>query len=160
MPDASLQASRDPVLVSCFEKREMAMTYGEFWPHYLAAHADPRCRALHYAGTLAVLGLVLHGVATGSRHSLIAAPLVGYGAAWFGHVVFERNRPATFGHPLWSVVSDFRMLGLFLSGRLGSELGRHQIGRHENADSTADRRERGTAGGARRIRRHQGDPQY
>ena len=106
-----------------------AMTYGEFWAHYLAAHADPRCRALHYAGTLAALGLVLHGAVTGNRRSLAAAPVIGYGAAWFGHLVFERNRPATFEHPLWSLLGDFRMLGLFLAGRLAGEISRHRLGR-------------------------------
>jgi hypothetical protein len=113
------------------------MNYGEFWAHYLAAHADPRCRALHYAGTLAALGLVLHAAATSDRRSLVAAPIVGYGAAWFGHIVFERNRPATFGHPLWSVLSDFRMLGSFLAGRLAGELSHHQLG-DGNADSATD----------------------
>jgi hypothetical protein len=118
------------------------MNYGEFWAHYLAAHADPRCRALHYAGTLAALGLAAHALVKADRRSLIAAPLVGYGAAWFGHFVFEGNRPATFGHPLWSVVSDFRMLGLFLTGRLDGELRRQRLGRYsgdEHADSTAAR---------------------
>lgn len=105
------------------------MTYDEFWTHYLAAHADPRCRALHYAGTLAALGLVALAATRHNWRPLAAAPLVGYGAAWFGHVVFERNRPATFGHPLWAVISDFRMLGLFLSGRLGGELDRHRVGK-------------------------------
>ena len=107
------------------------MNYGEFWAHYLAAHGDPRCRALHYAGTLAALGLVVHGAATGNRRSLLAAPVIGYGAAWFGHVVFEGNRPATFGHPLSSVLGDFRMLGLFLSGRLAPEFTRNRSGRHQ-----------------------------
>jgi hypothetical protein len=121
------------------DKHEAVTNYGEFWAHYLAAHADPRCRALHYAGTLAALGLILHAAIKADRRSLVAAPLVGYGAAWFGHVVFERNRPATFGHPLWSALSDFRMIGLFLAGRLTGELSKYQLGRHRDADSTAAR---------------------
>ena len=100
------------------------MTYEEFWPRYLAGHADRRNRALHYAATLGALGCaVLAGVLADWRW-LVAAPLVGYAPAWFGHLMFEHNRPATFGHPVWSLLSDFRMLGLFLAGRLGSELRR------------------------------------
>ncbi len=98
------------------------MTYAQFWRRYLAAHADPRTRALHYLGTsLAVAALAL---AAGRRdwRWLIVAPIVGYALAWVGHFVFEKNRPETFGHPLWSLASDLRMLGLFLSGRLGREL--------------------------------------
>ena len=103
------------------------MTYREFWPEYLAAHADPRSRALHYAGTLAALALLGLAVAMADWRWLLAAVVVGYAPAWLGHLVFERNRPATFAHPLWSLASDFRMLGLFLAGRLGAELGRRHI---------------------------------
>jgi len=53
---------------------------------------------------------------------LLAAPVTGYASAWLGHLAFERNRPETFGHPGWSLVSDFRMLCMFASGRLGREL--------------------------------------
>ena len=98
------------------------MTYPEFWRVYLAAHADPRTRVLHYLGT--VFAVATLGVAGATRdwRWLLAAPIAGYAFAWFGHLVFEHNRPATFGHPGWSLVSDFRMLGLFVSGRLGNEL--------------------------------------
>jgi hypothetical protein len=100
----------------------LLVTYAEFWPRYLAAHADPRTRGLHYLGTsLAMASLVTAGVARDWRW-LLAAPLVGYAPAWLGHLVFEGNRPETFGHPAWSLVSDFRMLGMFLSGRLDEEL--------------------------------------
>jgi hypothetical protein len=102
------------------------MTYPEFWLVYLAAHSDPRTRGLHYLGTgFGVAALVMAGLA-GDWRWLLAAPVAGYAFAWLGHVVFEHNRPATFGHPAWSLISDFRMLGLFLAGRLDRELGREE----------------------------------
>src|SRR3954468_40082 len=105
------------------------MTYGEFWPHYLAAHSDRRNRALHYAGTLAALGLLGRAAAKADWRWAAAAIAVVSAPACFGHAVFERNRPAAFSHPFRSLVSDFRMLGLALSGRLADEIGRHQAER-------------------------------
>jgi hypothetical protein len=102
------------------------VTYLEFWRVYLADHADARTRGLHYLGTgLAVAALVIAGLELDWRW-LLAAPVAGYAFAWLGHVVFEHNRPATFDHPTWSLISDFRMLGLFLSGRLDRELRREK----------------------------------
>jgi hypothetical protein len=102
------------------------MSYAEFWRVYLAAHADPRTRGMHYLGTaFAVAAIVIAGLLQDWRW-LVAAPIAGYAFAWFGHFVFEHNRPATFGHPAWSLLSDFRMLGLFLSGRLDGELRREE----------------------------------
>ena len=100
------------------------MTYPEFWRVYLAAHADPRTRVLHYLGTLFGAAALVAAAATRDWRWLLAAPVIGYALAWVGHLVFEQNRPATFGHPGWSLVSDFRMLGLFVSRRLDRELRR------------------------------------
>lgn len=97
-------------------------TYAEFWPHYLRAHRDPRTRAAHYLGTSFAIALVIAAAISGDWRLIVAAPLAGYAAAWFAHTVFEGNRPATFGHPLWSFYSDFRMLALWARGRLQPEL--------------------------------------
>jgi len=105
------------------------MIYREFWPRYLAAHADPRSRALHYCGTFGAATLLVLAAAEYDWRWFAAAPFVGYGPAWLGHLVFEGNRPATFDHPAWSLWSDVRMLGLFMSGRLATELRRLEIER-------------------------------
>jgi hypothetical protein len=100
------------------------MTYAEFWPRYLRAHADPRTKALHFIGTSIAIVLLIVFALTRDWPWLVAAPVVGYAFAWTGHVVFEHNKPETFGHPFWSLYSDFRMLALFLAGRLSGELRR------------------------------------
>lgn len=92
--------------------------FAEFWPYYLAQHRHPLCRGLHLAGTLAALVCLGLALAVSPLWGL-AAPLVGYGLAWVGHFAFERNQPATFRHPLWSLRADVKMFGLMVTGRLG-----------------------------------------
>ncbi|MGX9963938.1 Mpo1-like protein [Roseomonas sp. F4] len=101
-----------------------AWTYDDFWLHYLRQHAHPRTRLVHVAGTLTGLVLVISGLVAGPRWLLPVGVVFGYGAAWGSHLLIEGNRPATFGHPLWSLMSDARMTWLLLTDRLGAELRR------------------------------------
>ena len=94
-------------------------SYDEFFDFYLQQHSKPTNRALHATGTALGLGLVAGAlIVRKPLYALLFFP-IGYGFAWAGHFLVERNKPATFGHPLWSFISDFRMLGLMLSGKLG-----------------------------------------
>lgn len=97
-------------------------TFAEFWPFYLREHSRPRTRALHYAGTSLVVMIALAALLSGHWLWLAAMPVAGYAFAWAAHLWVERNRPATFTHPAWSLAADFRMWALWLSGRLGREL--------------------------------------
>ena len=99
-------------------------TFAEFWPFYLREHSRPRTRGLHYAGTTLVIAIALFAAATGRWLWLLAIPLAGYGFAWVAHFAVEKNRPATFTYPLWSLAADFRMWWLWATGRLGKELER------------------------------------
>lgn len=93
-------------------------TFSEFFPYYLAEHANPVCRRLHYIGTILGTSVLLYSLFTQTWWMLILYPLIGYGFAWVGHFRFERNRPATFKYPLWSLIGDYKMLLMFLTGRL------------------------------------------
>jgi hypothetical protein len=104
------------------------VTYPEFWRRYLGAHSDPRTRGLHYFGTSLVLASIAAAGVERDWRWLVAAPVTGYALAWLGHFKFEHNRPETFGHPIWSLISDFRMFGMFLSGRIEDELRRTGAG--------------------------------
>lgn len=97
-------------------------TYNEFWPHYLREHARPATRAWHYAGTGAALSLLIFIIISGNWIMLPLAFVCGYAFAWVSHLCIEHNKPATFTYPLWSLFSDFKMLGCFLTGRMGREL--------------------------------------
>ena len=97
-------------------------TFAEFWPYYLSEHAKVRTRALHYFGTTLVVALFVGALVTGRWQWAAAMPVAGYFFAWVGHFAVEKNRPATFTYPLWSLFADFKMWGLAVVGRLGPHL--------------------------------------
>jgi len=98
-------------------------SFDEFWPFYLGEHRVPLNRALHYIGTSAGYGLLVAAIVVDWR-LIFAAPVIGYGNAWVGHFFVEKNKPASFKYPLWSFVGDAKMLGYFVTGRMGRELER------------------------------------
>lgn len=84
-------------------------SFAEFWPFYLRQHSRPRTRALHYAGTTLVVAIIILAAISGRWLWLLAIPLAGYGFAWVAHFAVEKNRPATFTYPFWSLTADFKM---------------------------------------------------
>jgi len=97
-------------------------SFAEFWPHYVREHSQPATRALHAAGTLTGTALLL-ALAAWRKWPLLPLALVpGYGAAWLSHFLIEHNRPATFRHPLWSLIGDYKMVALMLAGRMNAEV--------------------------------------
>jgi hypothetical protein len=92
-------------------------SFSEFYPYYLSEHADLRCRRMHFIGSWLVL-LALGLALIHSPWWLLGMPLFGYGFAWFGHFLFEKNRPATFKHPLYSLLGDWVMFADILRKRV------------------------------------------
>lgn len=92
--------------------------YAEFWPYYLSQHSRWGTKVLHSIGLVWALTTVIAGVWAQSAWLMVLAIPIGYAPAWIGHFFVEENKPATWSHPLWSFISDFRMVFLFLTGKL------------------------------------------
>jgi hypothetical protein len=92
--------------------------FREFYPYYLSEHENRTCRRLHFVGTSLVLGFVLAAILRGNPMWLWGIPLAGYGFAWIGHFVFEKNKPATFRYPFYSLAGDWVMYWDILRGKI------------------------------------------
>ncbi|MBT5077406.1 MAG: DUF962 domain-containing protein [Candidatus Marinimicrobia bacterium] len=92
---------------------EKYSTFWEFYPFYLSQHQNSVCRLLHFIGTSIIILLLIFYV--DSAKDLLFIPLVGYGFAWMGHFFFEKNKPATFEYPLYSLMGDFVMFWQILT---------------------------------------------
>lgn len=93
-------------------------SFSEFYPFYLNEHQNRTCRRLHFVGSSLVLLIVAYVILGAHWKFLLLAPLAGYGFAWVGHFFFEKNRPATFTHPLYSFIGDWVMFKDMLVGKL------------------------------------------
>lgn len=92
--------------------------FADFYPYYLAEHANATCRQLHFVGTSLIILLWLWAISTQNWWWLLATPVIGYGFAWVGHFFFEHNKPATFDYPIYSLMGDWVMWKDMLLGRI------------------------------------------
>ena len=99
-------------------------SFEEFWPFYVSQHSKKPTRTLHFIGSTLALGAVAAAVVTRRPALLLGAPRAGYGAAWVSHFFVEKNKPATFTYPLWSLMGDARMWWKTANGEMDAEADR------------------------------------
>jgi hypothetical protein len=97
-------------------------TFWEFYPYYLTEHARPVNRVLHFIGTSLVIGCFIGGIVLQKGWLFFILPFCGYGFAWVGHFLLEKNRPATFVYPLYSLGSDFVMFWHIITGQISRKV--------------------------------------
>lgn len=98
--------------------RSEFQSFNEFYPFYLEQHRDRVSRRLHFTGTALVTLLLLWFLLTFDWRILVLMPVAGYGFAWIGHFFFEKNKPATFEYPFYSLMGDWIMFRDILTGRI------------------------------------------
>jgi len=120
--------------------RPQFASYQEFFPYYVAMHSKPLTRRLHFGGTVLGAALALIGLVTRRPKLIGLFPLCGYGAAWPAHWFVEKNNPASFGHPVWSLRGDFDMVRYMFAGRDAelTVIARDYLREHEFARTEAN----------------------
>lgn len=93
-------------------------SFRDFYPFYLSEHANRTSRRLHFIGSCGVLVLIAVAIVNANAWWLLGALVCGYGFAWIGHFFFEKNRPATFKHPIYSLMGDWVMFWHILTGKV------------------------------------------
>ena len=101
---------------------ERCDSFEDFWPYYVRLHSKKLTRQLHFVGTTAALACLASGVLSRKLSLLLLAPVAGYGPAWLSHFLVEKNRPASFSHPVWSLAADFVMWGKMIAGTMDDEV--------------------------------------
>ena len=99
-------------------KAKTYKTFASFYPFYLSQHTNIICRRLHFMGSIFIIMLLAFVLISGMYIFLWLIPVIGYGFAWIGHFVFEKNRPATFSYPFYSLVGDWVMFKDMLIGKI------------------------------------------
>ena len=98
------------------------LSYAEFFNYYLREHRKRTTRHIHYIGTVLGTSMIPLALIYGAWWLIPVGVFIGYGHAWVSHFFVEKNTPAAFKYPVWSYLSDYRMLWLWASGRLNNAL--------------------------------------
>jgi hypothetical protein len=99
-------------------------SFSQFWPFYVIEHSNRATRLLHLLGTTAGIATVIYFIATGRWWLFPLGLIPGYGCVWMAHFFIEKNKPATFQHPLWSFMGDYKMIALMIAGKMNREVER------------------------------------
>jgi hypothetical protein len=118
LPAEQLAARTISTEIAVVENIKRFNSFAEFYPYYLSEHSNSTCRRLHFIGTTLVIFIVALTIGRGAWMLLWVLPLAGYSFAWVGHFFFEKNRPATFQHPFYSLLGDFVMYRDMILGRV------------------------------------------
>ncbi|AXY60549.1 DUF962 domain-containing protein [Acinetobacter chinensis] len=92
--------------------------YSEFYRFYLTEHRNIMSRRLHAAGSSVGIYFFTKAIRQRKPKYFVYGLVSGYACAWVGHFVFEKNKPASFKQPLYSFISDWRMLSDIVRGNL------------------------------------------
>ena len=107
---------------SSMETKNTFNSISEFYPFYLSEHRKLSTRTMHFIGTALVISCLLYAIIMQKWLLLLLISVVGYGFAWISHAFLERNKPATFTYPLYSLGSDFIMFWDILTGRIAKHM--------------------------------------
>jgi hypothetical protein len=118
LPAEQLAARTITTEIAVVENVKRFNSFAEFYPYYLSEHSNSTCRRLHFIGTTLVILILTLTIGRGAWMLLWTLPLAGYSFAWVGHFFFEKNRPATFQHPFYSLLGDFVMYRDMVLGRV------------------------------------------
>jgi len=93
-------------------------SFAEFYPFYLSQHQNIICRRLHFIGSTLIIVLIAYCIRNTTWQGLWFIPIIGYGFAWLGHFIFEKNKPATFTYPIYSLLGDWVMFKDILTRKI------------------------------------------
>lgn len=93
-------------------------SFSDFYPYYLKEHSKKGTKLLHFIGTSLAIYFLFLFLFTYNNLYILLVFISGYGFAWVGHYFIEKNKPATFNYPIYSLFGDLAMFRDILLGKI------------------------------------------